>query len=137
MGCDIHVHTEVKINGKWEHVGNPNVSRNYQLFAKMAGVRGDEPAIVEPRGFPPDASFLTRFDYEHDGSDAHTPSWLTGEEIDLLDEWYRAKYNSSTRYTYIEDEFGFLFGNGWNVKRYPNYQPKGVEDSRWVFWFDC
>lgn len=62
MGCDIHLHTEVKINGVWHHMGAPSVPRNYRLFAKMAGVRGIETPIAEPRGLPGDATLLTRRD---------------------------------------------------------------------------
>lgn len=139
MGCDIHVHTEVKINGKWEHVGNPTILRDYELFAKMAGVRQREPRIepiAEPRGVPEDVSFLTKFDLEQDPG--HSASWLSGEEIDALDEWYRDIWTkrSPNQYHYIEEGFGFLFGNGWNVKAISEDFPDGVEDARWVFWFD-
>ena len=137
MGCDIHVHTEVKINGEWHHLGNPNVGRHYALFAKMANVRnrGDITPIAEPRGLPDDITFLTRFDKERDGG--HSYSYLTGEEIDQLDVWYRQECKRFTNdYCYIEKEFGYLFSGGWNVKKYPDDQPDGVEDSRWVFWFD-
>lgn len=27
MGCDIHLHIEVKINGAWEHYATPRVDR--------------------------------------------------------------------------------------------------------------
>jgi hypothetical protein len=139
MGCDIYVHTEVKINGKWEHVGNPPILRDYELFAKMAGVRQREPRIdpiAEPRGVPEDASFLTKFDLQRDPG--HSASWLSGEEIDALDEWYRNIWTkrNPNQHHYIEKEFGFLFGNGWNVKAFTEDNPPGVEDARWIFWFD-
>jgi hypothetical protein len=141
MGCDIHVHTEVKIGGEWHHLGHPNIGRNYSLFSKMAGVRNyspEETPLAEPRGLPEDATFLTKFDYKHMGADAHTPSWLDGEEIDKLDEWYRAYYkqHDPDSYHYIEREFGYVFGNGWNVKKFPSDNWPGVEDARWIFWFD-
>jgi hypothetical protein len=138
MGCDIHVHTEVKINGQWHHWGQPSVSRFYALFEKMAGVRGDEENAIAPlRGLPEDATFETKFDNEHWGADGHSHSWLTGEEADQLGEWYMAETKEhATCGKFIESEFGYLFGNGWNVKRYPDDYPKGVEDARWVFWFD-
>ncbi len=37
MGCDIHLHTEVKIANVWHRYGCPSVDRNYRVFAKMAG----------------------------------------------------------------------------------------------------
>ncbi len=141
MGCDIHVHTEVKINGEWYHLGHPRVGRDYELFSKMAGVRNYDPIIeplAEPRGVPADATFLTKFDYEHMGSDAHTPSWLSCEEIEKLEEWYVKLWyeRAPDKHHYIEKEFGYVFGNGWNVKRYPSDNWPGIEDSRWIFWFD-
>ena len=141
MGCDIHVHSEVKINGVWHHVGAPCIGRDYSLFSKMAGVRSYDPKeepIVEPRGIPNDATFLTLFDYERMKGDAHTPSWLNGEEIGRLDEWFRKLWNgrNPNGFFYIEHEFGYLFSNGWNVKKYPSDAPVGVEDARWIFWFD-
>ena len=54
----------------------------------MAGIRGDVVSITTPRGFPNDASFTTRLEYEHDGLDAHTPSWLTAQEATEICEWY-------------------------------------------------
>lgn len=41
MGCDIHLHQEVKINGEWHHYRLAEMPRNYEVFEKMAGVRGD------------------------------------------------------------------------------------------------
>jgi len=39
MGCDIHWHSEVKVDGVWHHHSNPRISRDYWLFALLAGVR--------------------------------------------------------------------------------------------------
>jgi hypothetical protein len=78
MGTDIHLHTEVKIDGQWRHYGNPNVRQSYKLFARMAGICGDDysfDAMVEPRGIPRDATELTLFDYHYWQSDGHTHSW--------------------------------------------------------------
>lgn len=110
MGCDIHLHTEVKINGAWHHYSCPNVDRNYDLFARMAGVRGDIDPISEPRGIPKDATFLTKFACNHRGIDGHSHSWLNAEEIfilyfefgRMLDECYHPA-------------FGYFFGNDWDV----------------------
>ena len=138
MGCDIHVHTEVKIDGVWHHWGHPNIGRMYALFGKMAGVRSSEfEPIAEPRGLPLDATFMTMFDYHRMEGDAHTASWLGGAEIEQLGEWWEKHRDEHGKHPFIESEFGYLFSNGWNVQRYPNDYPKGVEDARWVFWFDC
>jgi hypothetical protein len=139
MGCDIHLHAEIKVNGQWHHYSKPSIDRNYSLFAKMAGVRGDEEPLAEPRGFPDDATFTTRFDFEHWGRDAHTPSWLSGDELQAVCDFYEADaktYGDPKRFICAEmDQFGFLFGNGWKLRPGDGH-PANVEDVRWVFWFD-
>lgn len=41
MGCDIHLHSEVMVDGVWHHHAKGQVERNYRLFAKMANVLND------------------------------------------------------------------------------------------------
>lgn len=142
MGCDIHVHTEIKIDGKWEHLGHPSISRWYTLFAKMAGVRNDlkesknyiEP-ISPPRGLPLDCSFITKYDYHRCIKDWHSVSWLRAGEIDELEDFILKfkKERGLSDYWYIEKDFGYIFGSGWNIDKYPI---ENIEDARWVFWFD-
>lgn len=133
MGCDIHVHAEIKIDEIWHHYSSPDVERNYELFEKMAGVRGDlENAIIKPRGVPRDITFLTLLDFERWDYDMHSASWFGVEEIKELEEWFE-----STRYEipqrWLEHHFGYLFGNAWRPKKYPTFE---IEDVRFVFWFD-
>jgi hypothetical protein len=128
MGCDIHVHVEVKINGKWQHYNHPRINRNYALFSRLAGVRGELEPITRPRGIPKNATWMTKFDFKRMGTDAHTPSWISGEEVEALQaEGFLDSFK----------ELGYIFGNGFGVKGYPEDYPEGVEDSRLVFWFDC
>lgn len=141
MGCDIHLHTEVKINGTWHHYGIPNVDRNYTLFAKMAGVRnnGEVEPIAEPRGLPPDVTGLTQFDSDHWNGDGHSHSYLLANEIVQLKEWIEGERDRlSDRSTWWQSRmFGYLFGNDWtDFMQYPTDRPKGLEDIRFVFWFD-
>lgn len=139
MGCDIHVHVEIKIGGKWHHYSQPDVDRNYTLFARMAGVRNGNMVdpIAEPRGLPEDVSYTTRFVREYDGVDGHSDSWLSADEVVGLGEWMReqAKQWGADHYS-IESQFGYIFGNGWDIKKYPNDYPSQLEDARIVFWFD-
>jgi hypothetical protein len=82
MGCDIHAHSEIKIDGTWHHLSALSINRNYKLFEKMAGVRGDPAnAIAAPRGLPTDAAFLTHFAAELWNGDGRTHSWLTAAEV--------------------------------------------------------
>lgn len=127
MACDIHVHTEVKIEGQWRHYGTPDVARNYELFEKMAGVRGAvENAIIPPKGLPCDATFETKFDAARWGVDGHSHSWLSHAEIKKLCAWFTTQYPKVR----IETYFGFLYGNSWKEL------PAGVTNIRLVFWFD-
>ena len=141
LGCDIHLHIEVKVNGKWEHWGCPNVMRSYMLFEKLAGVRGDVAnAIAPPRGLPEDVTSLTRMDREVWNDDGHTSSYITSDEIEhQLYPWYdslREEPKEQSRFSldlFPETNFGYFFGNGWDMK---NANDHGIEDFRFVFWFD-
>ena len=138
MGCDIHLHGEVKINGKWEHLTTGRSIRNYALFAKMAGVRNapeyNITPISEPKGLPDDCSSVTIFDYSRWIGDAHSASWFSSKEIKELEEWWfdwRMQWTKDWKA--FEDEVigGYLFGYGWD-----DIEEAGVEDARIVFWFD-
>lgn len=133
MGCDVHIHAEVKIKGKWHHYNQPECNRHYALFEKMAGVHGDvKNAIAPPRGLPKDTTEMTRFDRDHWGADGHSHSWLGAEEICALVDWYKKAFEVS-----LPDFDRWLFGNTYSgFTRYPADRPEGIEDVRFIFWFD-
>lgn len=135
MGCDVHIHAEIKIAGKWYHYDQPECGRSYALFEKMAGVRGDvKNAIAAPRGVPRNATFTTKFDCKRWGSDGHTHSWLNSKEIAELAEWYEKKYPDVN---FGADFDHWLFGNSYSgFTNYPGDRPKGIQDVRFIFWFD-
>jgi len=146
MGCDVHFHVEVMVAGKWEHYAAPSVDRWYKLFGLLARVRNTDVApIASPKGFPKDASMITKILYEYGGADAHTPSWLDHDEIivleDTLKEWEEADPNA--KWPTYDLEAGilntYLAGNGFTAHwRYDDcrYLPEGIDDVRFVFWFD-
>jgi hypothetical protein len=140
MGCDIHLHIEVKIGGEWHHYGAPSIRRDYALFEKMAGVRGEvSEAIAPPKGLPTDCTFLTKFLSDYEGGDGHSHSYLTAPEIVLLADWLNSIATDSARGHDLEMDIlhTFLFGNSFDgFVRYPEDNPKGLEDVRFVFWFD-
>ena len=142
MGCDIHLHEEVKIKGKWHHYGIARCRRNYRLFAKMADVRNlltHITPIAQPRGIPKNATELTKFDNKKWGVDGHSHSWIGAKEIKELKEWYEKNHYPGEKVEpwWFEDEFGYLFGNGWDgFIKYPEDYSKDVEDIRFIFWFD-
>lgn len=106
MGCDIHMYIEKKDKsstataGSWipaqgflitsdEDEAIPDVpfpdqfsDRDYLLFGLLAGVRDPTNQVFEPKGFPEDASPEVRAVFERWGRDAHTPSFLTLEELE-------------------------------------------------------
>lgn len=153
MGCDIHCFAERRGANDWECVSldrEPFDCRSYGMFGFLADVRNYSavPPIAAPRGFPDDASGPIRAGYEEWGVDAHTPSWLTLEELLAFD--YDAEVEDR-RYTKQE---GPRFCNGgatcepgngekmpwreflgeWFMKELHRLKDAGVE--RIVFWFD-
>lgn len=153
MGCDIHIHIEVKFRGNWEHYGTPQVSRWYRLFAKMANVRNAEPhdkdyikPISDPKGMPDDVTTLTAHDNERGSGDWHSHSWLDLDEIVLLEDWLeeqskqQREIDPSAPWLDLEHTVlhTYLFGNSFaGLRRYPkDYDGDQVADVRFVFWFD-
>ena len=139
MGCDIHLHIEVKYRGKWELYSSPRVKRNYWLFEKMAGVRGEEEnAIVPPKGFPDDASPLVQLSYKQWGETAHTPSWLNQKEIGELQEALIQEYGDDLDHDLEYDILHcYAFGNSFaSYGHDEDSRVEDVEEFRFVFWFD-
>jgi len=128
MGCDIHLHTEIMVNGKWLHYSHPDIDRDYELFSRMAGIRGDLIPIDIPRGIPGDASDTTKFCYDNDTEflGIHSASWLAPREISILYQEFKESR-----------KFGYLQGSGWTLREWED--TKGldlIQNFRWIFWFD-
>lgn len=148
MGCDIHFHSEVKRNGKWEHHSEAKIERNYALFAKMANVRNWASArpivpISQPKGLPEDATELTKLHSEKYGIDGHSHSWLNAMEISGLHKWILDKANPSqwfgdSPWQWEHENLPCFMGNHLNgFIDYPDdWADYGVEDVRYVFFFD-
>jgi hypothetical protein len=144
MGCDMHLHIELEIDGEWEHYGHPNISRDYTLFAKMADVRNY--AEIEPisvaKGVPDDMSKITKLNYERWDSDAHSASWLNIVEIMQLESWLKSRKTPDNNYLCYHLEHSilhtYLFGNSFSgTVKYPeDMEGLGIQDVRFVFWFD-
>lgn len=134
MGCDIHVFAEKKDDkGNWKSIPRFSVfqDRNYTVFSFLAGVRKyDEiQAISPPRGIPKDVSSTAQNSFKRLGMDAHTPSWLSLEELMAFnyDKKVYAK-NDPRQGTYRDFLEHYFFSDLEKMKE------KGVE--RIVFWFD-
>lgn len=141
MGCDIHLFIEVKTENGWELYSSPNIQRNYDLFAKLAGVRnyGDIVPISDPKGLPEDVSFLVRKEREDFGTDGHSDSWIGIEEIKILEEWIRGYQPHRDIYKFISLEHSilhsYLYGSPFSCAGAED-GPRWVKDARFVFWFD-
>lgn len=136
MACDIHFHSEIKVDGQWRHYSAQKVERWYTLFAIMANVRNEDQTytpISMPKGLPNDLSFETAFCYEWEKGDAHSESWFGSKEIETLYSWIKdwpCKYEGS-------DLFGYCLGQAWNhFEVYKEGLYHNIEDIRFVFWFD-
>ncbi len=144
MGCDIHLHSEIKINGVWHHYANMALgnTRSYTLFAMMAGVRnedGEIEPVSQPRGLPGELSEPTALEYEIEKLDAHSMSWFGPDQIvKLYALWDKSRKQFHLGQMDLDtDFFGYLFGNSWaSFNRFREDYPKEIEDIRWVFWFD-
>lgn len=128
MGCDIHLHVEVKIDNQWHHYSALRVLRNYGLFSLMAGVRGSFDPIVNPRGIPSDITLLTQIDLGKWDEDAHTLSYLDSSELAAL-----ASRMHEEKIGEFSDYFGYFFGNDYYGRE---DWPEEIEEVRFVFWFD-
>ena len=133
MGCDIHLHIEIMLDGEWHHYQAPYVRRNYAFFGLLAGVRGGD-ALYLPRGLPVDATKVTRFDRMQETG--HTDSYLQANEVKELSKAWKKLLGAD--YDYAKNSFaggmipGYFFHNEYSMA----CAPKGVTDFRWVFWFD-
>lgn len=142
MGCDIHLHQEIKVDGRWEHYRACNVPRSYRLFCKMAGVRssccsgGHPKPISLPRGVPDDISVVTKLSLDRWDADGHSHSWLNASEIAELEEWLRGEM-AGDDWKLERTYWGYLFENSWGgFSKDPLDYPERIEDIRFVFWFD-
>jgi len=149
MGCDIYIVLEKKIDrqwiglqvpahrltwtksnkGKWERgfVLDKARERDYDAFARLAGVRGPGP---EPKGMPEDASELAKALYGEADSYLHSHSWCS------LREFFEAKVSSMSDapaallvggHPAVDNPMEYWFGM---------YESEEGEEYRVVFCFD-
>lgn len=135
MGCDIHTHWEMKINGKWHFIGRSYGHRNYNWFTVIAGVRDyeDEGAYYMPRGLPDNLDQVTldiinrekNSDPEivEENFDYHNHSYLNLAELEKCVSVYQTNNE-----TLDEPERLDTFREMLNLSF--------VEDIRMVFFFD-
>lgn len=134
MGCDIHIYAEKKDDsGNWQSIPRFELfqDRNYVAFSFFAGVRNSSEIkpISKPRGIPEDASKTALKSFKKWGDDAHTPSWLSLEELMAFNYDKKVFDTTDPRHgTYRDFLEADFFSDLEKMKE------KGVE--RIVFWFD-
>jgi len=136
MGCDIHFFKEVKINGKWHFYGEADIDRNYELFAFLAGVRNYDNVtpIAKDRGLPNDISDVTKLFVNQWKGDGHSYSYLEACEMEELEKYFENRRESIC---YTKYPLGYLFGGDWSeFAKYPRERQEGLQDVRFIFWFD-
>ena len=149
MGCDLHASMEVLFDGKWFCIGALDSDRNYSLFGKLSGVRGedDEPFFEVGGELPDDVTDEVRADYGEWGDDAHS---LTIVDYRGLEEFCKHFRKPTKRWSSIsradrglwrggKKEFDLFFAasyvNDWlSIAR--KFIEIGAEDVRIVIWYD-
>lgn len=161
MGCDIHMFTEYKKTylpeeeQKWQNCDHFTVEdedepthpdglelvdvysgRNYNLFARLAGVRkynDNIPTLSEPRGLPDDVSPTTRKWNEYWGADGHSHSYATYKE---LEEYQYLHAGDSLGFKEMMDAIKDRLKEIFWVHSDEKIEDKYKNNFRIVFWFD-
>ena len=134
MGCNIHGYIEVKQyegSDYWEAVHDLPYTRNYPFYAAIAGVRNYSKItpISKPKGLPYDVTTSSRVESEKMGSDGHSHSFLTYNELSEYD-WMQS-IEDTLLIDCIHINFKSLIKEmGYFVSHY------GDTRVRMVFWFD-
>ena len=126
MGCDIHMHIEVKVGRRWRHRASPHVTRNYTLFALLGRCGRDQhiSPVADNRGMPRDASVESRWQWNKvkRTGDYHSPSWLSLQEV----------REAADRFKQIDGRDLWLYFDDFDHAEIDDAD----EDVRFVFWFD-
>lgn len=156
MGCDIHCYIEYRhpTDDRWRDFGGRiKPGRNYKIFSRMAGVRGQlSDAVVAPRGFPNNAAYASCDDYWLYISESINENTCTKEQAKRYIS-YGCKYRDDKRrwvshpdwHTHswlTSKEFEQAIKSDFDAPEYTailaamrSFESGGYE-SRLVFWFD-
>lgn len=152
MGCDIHGFLEVRKNGKWELAElkgkQPFSQRHYITFGFLAGVRRHNiPTVKHTSGLPTDSEYLnslseniymgyagskyiqnTRREEIYNDMDYHSHGFVLLKDLSEFDyDQVVSDYNES-----LENLLGVNFFEDIYTMR----KLGGVEDVRFIYWFD-
>ncbi len=154
MGCDIHMVLEKKVGEKWvglhsfpyattRNTGSGNDKypittgsgwmareRDYDLFADLAGVRGDSTTGNKPRGEPDDISDLGRLMIDRDGGDGHSHTHML-----LTEAWplFVIHKLGGSIFDTMRKELGMsMFG----FEDFDTDETPDTDNYRLIIWFD-
>lgn len=122
MGCDIHCYVEKRRardkrwDGFWPQLC---LDRNYELFSRLAGVRGDDVPLVHPRGIPDDLGYYASNDW-----------WLM-----VNDQWPEGEGSVSRATAESYRKYGKRLqevGEGGNNYRVPRVEHPDWHTPGWV-----
>ena len=134
MGTDITLFVEVKTKNGWELYHSPDIGRYYDMFSKMAGIRGWEDPITHVKGMPSNLSLIVneayKEDTEHPYSCVHEESWLNAEEILELSNWLAENDLD------LEEDILKCSLLGESFAPFDQDRFEFINDVRFVFWFD-
>lgn len=133
MGCDIHMHVEYKVGkDKWKahpkHILDEDgycetvsaTSRNYELFALLAGVRAyTQTDCLEPKGLPTNVSKIIKAASDTWDVDGHSHSYITLKQFEKIIK----KYNKNEGDYKISPTDRTDMFYEWRITDYKNQPP--------------
>ena len=137
MSILIHMHLEVKKDGKWFYYAAPDIPRDAAFFDLVSGVCLQMKPVASPRGLPSGTdggvSEVTRMCYETDRRRyrLHHAGWLGSHDLAGLQHRLDEHYGNSGKAD-CQLESGYLHTSlgGGTVAGHRDW-----DDSRLVFWF--
>lgn len=153
MGCDIHLCLEKKHDGVWVGINSfswevlsalsaplhsvhfPARERHYDLFAALAGVRGDGP---EAKGLPEDMSSLTMMLTDEIGGNGHSRTWYSLKEAAEIYELVCDGPQAAQRVAgkLLNEKTTPAMTKYFGIQAEYFDDPKEIDNYRVVFWFD-
>lgn len=111
MGCDIHAYIEYTNSDGYVRCFAPvHIGRDYTLFGYLAGVRGNPPGALKPKGIPDKLSFWAEDAYCLHVNNANAAKdysgWVTRESAD---DWVKKGYS-----VYIGEDKTRVSSSDWH-----------------------
>lgn len=161
MGCDIHMYPEYRKVGRdhWQSLARRmNPGRDYDLFNKIAGLRGDGEPVLPVRGMPANPSMMTKWENELFISDEggeeccttkQAEQWITSGSSQYVDErkksvthpdWHSHTWLTSAEFRQILElprEIGWNIDVAyWGLLAMLEEIDRRAQETRIVIWFD-